>query len=91
MDDRAFPFFYCGLGVTWRALESTSVLLQLEGNTSAFKDVEFLAGGPLTVFAGVRQAFGDFFVEVGAGAGLLPDSSYDFAVQGGVGYLWGWR
>jgi len=85
------PFFQGGIGVTWRALERTSILLQLEGNTSAFKEVDFLDGGPLTIFGGARQAFGDFFIEAGAGAGLLPDSSYDFAVQVGVGYLWGWR
>ncbi len=85
------PFFHGGFGITWRALESTSVLLQLEGNTSGFKEVDFLDEGPLTIFGGVRQAFGDFFVEGGAGAGLLRDSSYDFAVQVGVGYLWGWR
>lgn len=81
------PFFHAGIGVNWRILKSLAVGVQLEGNTSAFQDVEFLDYPALTLFAGVRKYFGSFFIEGGGGTGLYREGSYDYNIHVGVGYL----
>jgi hypothetical protein len=81
------PFFQGGIGVNWKVLKSLAVGVQLEGNTSAFQDVEFLDYPALTLFAGVRKLFGRFYIEGGGGTGLYREGSYDYNIHVGVGYL----
>ena len=81
------PFFHAGIGVNWKILKSLAVGVQLEGNTSAFQDVEFLDYPALTIFAGVRKMFGRFYIEGGGGTGLYREGSYDYNIHVGVGYL----
>ena len=69
------PWLYAGVGMNWLLREDLSWGLQLEGNTGAFGDVDFLDGSPLTLGAGVRKAVGDWALECGAGTGLT-DQSY---------------
>ena len=76
------PFVHGGLGGTWLLAEDFSLSLQLEANSSAFEDVEFLED-----FLGARRFFGDVLVEAGAGVGLVSSSSYDYEFLVGVGYL----
>jgi hypothetical protein len=81
------PFFHAGIGVNWKILKSLALDVQIEGNTSAFQDVEFLDYPALTIFAGVRKFFGSFFIEGGGGTGLYREGSYDYNIHVGAGYL----
>lgn len=85
------PFFYWGIGANWEITKSFAMSLQLEGNTPAFREVRFLNYPALTLFTGLRKYFGSFFIEGGAGGGLIHRGSYDYNVYASVGYLFkGW-
>jgi hypothetical protein len=73
------PWLYAGVGSNWLLREDLSWGLQLEGNTGAFGDVEFLEGSPLTLLGGVRKAAGSWALELEAGTGLTGQS-YDWLV-----------
>lgn len=77
------PWLYAGIGLNWLIEEDLSWGVQLEGNTGAFGDVDFLDGTPLTVIAGVRKAVGDWALDFGAGTGLT-DQSYRWLASVGV-------
>jgi hypothetical protein len=85
------PFFYWGIGANWEITKSFALALQLEGNTPAFREVRFLDYPALTLFGGLRKYFGSFFIEGGAGGGLIHRGSYDYNLYASVGYLFkGW-
>ena len=73
------PWLYAGIGTNWLLRPDLSWGLQLEGNTGAFGDVEFLDGSPLTLLAGLRKATGSWALELEAGTGLTGQS-YDWIV-----------
>jgi len=73
------PWIYAGVGSNWLLREDLSWGLQLEGNTGAFGDVEFLDGSPLTLLGGLRKAAGSWALELEAGTGLTGQS-YDWLV-----------
>lgn len=77
-DAEISPFVFAGLGVTWRAFESFSIGLQVEANTSAFRDVEFLDRGPASAVLGTRALWGPFVFEMGLGAGFDWSASYQW-------------
>ncbi|HZL98780.1 MAG TPA: hypothetical protein VFD43_00885, partial [Planctomycetota bacterium] len=81
-DVELHPWVYAGVGVNWLLREDLSWGLQLEGNTGAFGDVDFLDGTPLTALAGLRKALGGWALDFEAGTGLT-EQSYDWLV--GVG------
>ncbi|MBI4601242.1 MAG: hypothetical protein HY721_04695 [Planctomycetes bacterium] len=83
------PFYHGGLAANWCLVDGLALVAQLEGNTSAFGDVEMLEDGPLTAFAGLRWMLGGFFLEAGGGTGLLPRSSCDYALSFALGYVFG--
>ena len=64
-------FVHGGVGATLRALPWLTVGVQLEGNTSLFKDVPFLDGPVLTYGGGIRCLCGrGVTLEFGAERGL---------------------
>jgi hypothetical protein len=82
-------FIHGGAAIAWPVLENLTLVAQLEANTTAFRDVEFLDGPPVTVLGGLRQRFGRFFLEAGGGTGLTPHASYDYAIYVSIGWLIG--
>jgi hypothetical protein len=82
-------FFHGGLALAWTLPRDWAVVAQLAGNTSAFRDVQVLDGGPLTAMLGVRKLFDRLAVEVGGGTGLIARSSYDYEIHVAVAYLFG--
>ena len=83
------PFVHGGLAAAWRLPGDLALVAQIEANYSAFEHVEFLEGPPVTVGVGVRKLFGRFFVEAGGGTGLVPRSSYDYAIHFAMGWMIG--
>jgi hypothetical protein len=77
------PWIYAGLGVTWLLRDDLAWGIQLEGNTSAFSEVDFLDGSPLTMFTGLRKAYGPWALEGGVGTGF-NDQSYDWVAHLGA-------
>jgi hypothetical protein len=73
------PWLYAGLGTNWLLRDDLSWGLQLEGNTGAFGDVEFLDRSPLTLLGGLRKAAGSWALELEAGTGLNA-LSYEWLV-----------
>jgi len=71
-------FVHGAVGMNWALKENLSLGVQLEANTSAFKDVDFLDGDPITLFVGLRKRFGRYLVEGGAGSGLDHSKSYRY-------------
>lgn len=63
------PFLFGAVGAMWTN-QGMALGVQVEGNTSAFGDVPFLDGPPVTILAGVRAFVGGWFLEGGAGKGL---------------------
>jgi hypothetical protein len=82
-------FFQAGISANWQINESLAVGLQLEGNTTAFRDVPFLDYPAVTLFAGLRKLFGNLVVEGGGGTGLVRKGSYEYEIYLSVGYLFG--
>lgn len=78
--------FLCGgIGVVYRWSPTFALGVQLEGNTSAFRDVDYLDADPVTLLGGVRKLLGDYLVEAGVGFGLVREESYDYSWFLGVG------
>lgn len=85
-------FFQAGVCANWQIKKDFSLGIQLEGNTTAFRDVAFLDYPAVTLFAGLRKFFGNLFVEGGVGTGLIHKGSYDYEYHLSVGYYfmaWG--
>lgn len=82
------PFVHGGIAADWSVADDFALGLQLEANTSAFRDVEFLEGAPVSVFAGARKFFGDgFWAEGGAGIGLAGEATYEWTYLVSVGIV----
>lgn len=79
------PFLHAGVALDWLVGDGFALGLQVEANTSAFREVEFLEGPALSVFAGARKLFGNVFVEAGGGAGLIEKSSYEWTYLLSIG------
>jgi hypothetical protein len=81
------PFVHGGVAAAIVVCDDLATIVQVEANTTAFRDVPFLSGPPVTLFAGLRKLFGNFVLEGGAGVGLIQASSYDYAFSLALGYL----
>ena len=74
------PMFVWGGGLIWLPTASLACGVQLEGNTSAFRDVPFLKGDPVTVLAGFRKlTASNYFIEGGIGTGIDTDTAYTWS------------
>ena len=75
------PFMQGAAGVTVPVTDSLALGLQIEGNTSSFREVEVLEEGPITAVAGIRKILFDRLVlEVGGGTGFRWSSSYQWLI-----------
>jgi hypothetical protein len=81
------PFVHGAVGITYPLPAEFAVGLQLEANSSAFGDVEFLEDPPFNVTGGVRKILGNFVLEAGGGTGLNWESSYKWMFFLSAGYL----
>jgi len=81
------PFVHGAIGATFTLPSEFAVGIQLEANSSAFRDVELLDDPPFTIVAGVRKLFGKLVVEVGGGTGLDWSSGYRYSSFFSVGYV----
>ena len=81
------PFVFGGFGAVVRLPSDFAVGIQLEANSSAFGDVNFLEEAPITVTGGVRKLFGHLVLESGGGAGLNTKSSYEWMFFLSAGYV----
>ena len=72
------PFAFAGLGFTWRVNDGLAVGVQVEGNTTAFRDVDFLHRDPASAVLGLRTLWGPLVLETGLGAGFDWSSSYQW-------------
>jgi len=70
------PFVHGAIGATLPLPMEFAVGLQLEANSTAFHEVEFLDGPPVTFTLGVRRFFGKFMFEAGGGVGLDWSTAY---------------
>lgn len=86
-DAEISPFVFAGAGVTWRAGHAFSIGLQLEANTTAFGDVDFLDRHPASAVLGTRALWGPFVLEMGVGAGFDWSSSYQWMGFASFGVL----
>jgi hypothetical protein len=82
-------FFHAGVSANWQISETLALGIQLEGNTTAFRDVPFLDYPAVTLFAGLRKFFGNLVVEGGVGRGLVHQGSYNWEYYLSVGYQFG--
>ena len=69
------PFAQGALGANLQVDPLMALDLQLQANTSAFRDVPFLKQGPITAVFGARRWFGPTSVEVAVGHGFDHESS----------------
>jgi hypothetical protein len=69
------PFAQGAIGANLMVDPLTALDLQLQANTSAFRDVQFLRQGPITAVFGARRWFGPTSVEVAVGHGFDHESS----------------
>ncbi len=81
------PFVHGGVALNARVKKDLSVGIQVEANSSAFGDVPFLDGTPVTTTLGVRKISGDWIFEGGGGVGLAHRASSDYTVFIAVGRL----
>ena len=74
------PMFVWGGGLIWVPTASIACGVQLEGNTSAFGDIPFLKGDPVTVLAGFRKLTSkNYVIEGGMGTGFDTDTAYTWS------------
>lgn len=73
------PMIVWGVGLIWLPTASVACGVQLEGNTSAFRDISFLKGDPITVLAGFRKLTLNYVIEAGLGIGFDTDTSYTWS------------
>jgi len=81
------PFAHGGVALNARVKKDLSVGIQVEANSSAFGEVPFLDGTPVTTTLGVRKISGDWIFEGGGGVGLTNRASSDYTVFISVGRL----
>lgn len=81
------PFVHGALGATFPLPLEFAVGLQLEANSTAFHEVEFLDKPPITFTLGLRRFFGKFVLEAGGGVGLDWSSAYQSTYFFSVGRL----
>ena len=81
------PFVQGALGATFPLPLELAVGLQLEANSTAFHEVEFLDKPPFTFTLGLRRFFGKFVLEAGGGVGLDWSSAYQSTYFFSVGRL----
>ncbi len=74
-----------GLNLAWRS--DLAFDLQVQGNTSAFRDVPFLREGPISIVGGARRWFDTSYVELGFGHGLDRESADVWELLVGLGRL----
>ena len=82
-------FFQAGVCANWQINKDLALGIQLEGNTTAFREVPFLDYPAVTLFAGLRKFFGNLVVEGGVGTGLVRKGSFDYEYHLSVGYQFG--
>lgn len=81
------PFLHGAVGATWVVTESIALGLQLEANTSAFREVDVLERAPVTTVFGFRKALLDHLIlEGGAGTGLFWRQSYQWLLFTSMAY-----
>ena len=68
------PFAQGALGANWVVAPDWALDLQVQANTSAFRDVQFLRQGPISIVGGGRHRIGAGFVELSFGHGLDRES-----------------
>lgn len=74
------PMIVWGVGLIWLPTASVACGVQLEGNTSAFRDISFLQGDPITVLAGFRKLTdSNYVIEGGMGTGIDTDTAYTWS------------
>jgi len=82
------PFVFAAVGAVVPLGDTWAVGVQLEANTSAFRDVEFLDGTAVNAVVGVRKIlFGRFVAEAGGGGGFDWSSSYQFMAFASLGVV----
>lgn len=81
------PFAFGGAGFTWRVAETVAVGIQVEGNTSAFRSVDFLRKHPASAVVGTRILWGPAVFEMGLGAGFDWSASYQWMGFASVGFV----
>ncbi|MFQ5749092.1 MAG: hypothetical protein ACE5H3_06500, partial [Planctomycetota bacterium] len=81
------PFVHGGVALNARVKKDLSVGIQVEANSSAFGDVPFRDGTPVTTTLGVRKISGGWIFEGGGGVGLTSRSSSDYTIFVAVGRL----
>jgi len=72
------PILQGGVAAVFPVSDRLSFGIQVEANSSAFGDVPFLAGSPVTAVAGARWLVGHYVLELGAGTGFDWDTSYQW-------------
>lgn len=81
------PFAFGGIGFTWRVADTVAVGIQVEGNTSAFRGVDFLDKHPASAVVGTRVLWGPAILETGFGAGFDWSASYQWMGFMSVGFV----
>ena len=74
-------------GANYEITPDLNAGVQIEANTSAFRDVEFFAKDPVTWFAGLRHRWDRFVLEGGFGMGFNRDSSYQYIWHVSFGWV----
>jgi hypothetical protein len=82
------PFVHGALGATFALPWEFALGLQLEANSTAFHEVEFLDQPPFAFTLGLRRFLGKFFLEAGGGVGLDWSSAYQSTYFFSVGRLY---
>ncbi len=73
------PMTVWGVGLVWLPTSTVACGVQIEGNTSAFSDVPFLKGDPVTALVGLRKFTLNYVLEAGIGMGFDTDNSYTWS------------
>ena len=73
------PMIVWGIGLVWLPTSTVACGVQIEGNTSAFSDVAFLKGDPVTGLVGLRKIIHNYVIEAGIGVGIDTDTSYTWS------------
>ena len=73
------PMIVWGVGLVWLPTSTVACGVQIEGNTSAFSDVQFLNDDPVTALIGLRKLTLNHVIEAGIGIGFDNDTSYTWS------------
>jgi hypothetical protein len=80
------PFVHGAVGVNWTICKQLAAGFQIESNSSAFREVDFFDGAPLSGFLGLRSRFDRALIEVGYGLGYPHDHSYQYLWHFALGW-----